>query len=83
MPARDLTPEQISRAVPLVVILLVGVALLIFAGSLRDDPLSPHDRRCQELRVSANAVTDREDTTADELEYLKRAEAADRACAGE
>jgi hypothetical protein len=83
MPARDLTPDRISRAVPLVVMLLVGVALLIFAGSLQDDPLSPHDQRCQELRVSANSVTDREDTTADELEYLKRAEAADRACAGE
>jgi hypothetical protein len=83
VPARDLTPERISRAVPLVVVLLVVVALLIFAGSLQDDPLSPQDKRCQELRTSANAVADREDTTADELEYLRRAEAADRACAGE
>jgi hypothetical protein len=66
-----------------VVMLLVGVALLIFAGTLENDPLSPHDQRCQALRVSANAVTDREDTTADELEYLERTEAADRACAGE
>ena len=83
MPARDLTPERISRVVPLVVMLFVAVALLIFAASLQDDPLSTHDQRCQELRVSANAVTDREDTTADEVEYLKRAEAADRACAGQ
>jgi hypothetical protein len=83
VPAPDLSPERISRAVPLLVMLLAGVALLGFAGSLQDDPLSPRDQRCQELRLAANEVTDREDTTADEVEYLKRADAADRACAGE
>ncbi len=60
------------------------VAVLVVLAIVRaafDDGPSADERRCQELRLAANAVTDREDTTDDEVEYLRRARAAEKACA--
>lgn len=60
------------------------VAVLVVLAVVRaafDDGPSADQRRCQELRLAANAVTDREDTTDDEVEYLRRARAAEKACA--
>ena len=60
------------------------VAVLVVLAIVRaafDDGPSADERRCQELRLAANAVTDREDTTDDEVEYLRRARVAERACA--
>jgi hypothetical protein len=58
------------------------VAVLVVLALVRaayDEP-TREERRCQELRASANAVAAREDTVDDELEYLRRARAAERAC---
>jgi hypothetical protein len=60
------------------------VALLVVLAVVRsaygDEP-TLEQRRCHELRIAANAVAQREDTVADEVEYLRRAEAAEEACA--
>ena len=59
------------------------VALLVVLGVVRaayDDGPTPEEVRCQELRAAANAVAAREDTVDDELEYLRKARAAERAC---
>ena len=51
-----------------------------FAHALRDPGSEPEDP-CEAARVSATAVTQREDTTEDEVEYLRRTQGADRVCA--
>ena len=61
-------------------VLAVLVVLAVVRATFDDGP-SAEERRCQELRLAANAVTDREDTTDDEVEYLRRARAAEKACA--
>ena len=58
----------------------VLVVLAVIRAAFEDGP-SADELRCEELRVAANAVTDREDTTNDEVEYLRRARAAEKACA--
>jgi hypothetical protein len=57
------------------------VALSVVRSAFDDGP-TPQELRCQQLQVAANAVTQREDTVDDELEYLRRARAAERACSG-
>ena len=60
------------------------VAVLVVLAVVRatyDEGPSPQERRCQQLRVAANEVAGREDTVDDEVEYLRRARAAERACA--
>jgi hypothetical protein len=54
--------------------------VLAIVRSAYDDPLTPQERRCQELRIAANEVPSREDTVADELEYLRLTRIADEAC---
>ncbi len=59
------------------------LALLVVLAIVRaayDEGPSPEDLRCQQLRAAANEVTAREDTVEDELEYLRRADAAEKAC---
>ena len=59
------------------------LALLVVLAIVRaayDEGPGPEDLRCQQLRAAANEVTAREDTVEDELEYLRRAEAAEKAC---
>jgi hypothetical protein len=74
------------RALPDLRILLGALALvavLVVLAVVRaayDDAPTQEERRCQELRVAADAVAAREDTVDDELEYLRRARAAERAC---
>jgi hypothetical protein len=63
-----------------VAVIAVLVVLAVVRAAFDDGP-SADQRRCQELRLAANAVTDREDTTDDEVEYLRRARAAEKACA--
>jgi hypothetical protein len=63
-----------------VAVVAVLVVLALVRGVYDDGP-TREQRRCQELRASANAVAQREDTVDDELEYLRRARAAERACA--
>jgi hypothetical protein len=63
---------------------VAAAAILVVLAVVRaayDDGPTPEQQRCQELRASANAVAAREDTVEDELEYLRRARAAERACA--
>jgi hypothetical protein len=60
-------------------VVAVLVVLAIVRAAYDDEP-TPEQLRCQELRAAANAVTAREDTVDDELEYLRKARAADRAC---
>ncbi len=63
---------------------VAAVALLVVMAVVRaayDDEPSPAELRCQQLKVAAQSVADREDTVDDEVEYLRRAEAAERACA--
>jgi hypothetical protein len=66
------------------VLALAGVvALLVVLAFVRaafDDGPTPEERRCQELRAAANEVASREDTVDDELEYLRRSRAAEKAC---
>jgi hypothetical protein len=67
-----------------VLVLLAAAVLLVFLAVVRgayDDGPTPAERRCHELEASANAVADREDTVDDEVEYLRRAKAAEKACA--
>ena len=64
----------------MVSVVAVLVVLAVIRSTFDEDP-SPAERRCQELRVAANQVVDREDTTDDEVEYLRRAAAAEKACA--
>ena len=61
-------------------VMAVLVVLAVVRAAFDDGP-SADERRCQELRVAANAVPDREDTTDDEVEYLRRARVAEKACA--
>ena len=59
------------------------VALLVFLAFVRsayDDGPTPEERRCEQLRAAADAVADREDTVDDEVEYLRRARIAEKAC---
>ena len=68
----------------LLLVAVAAVAVLIVmavARSAYDDPPTPAERRCHELQVAAQSVPDREDTVDDEVEYLRRAEAAEKACA--
>lgn len=60
----------------------VGAVLVVLAivRAAYDDAPGVEERRCQELRVEANEVAAREDTVEDELEYLRKAEAAEKAC---
>ena len=61
-------------------VMAVLVVLAVVRAAFDDGP-SADERRCQELRVAANAVPDREDSPDDEVEYLRRARVAERACA--
>ena len=59
------------------------VAVLVVMAVVRsafDDGLTPAEQRCQDLEVAAQSVADREDTVDDEVEYLRRAEIAEKAC---
>jgi hypothetical protein len=73
-------------AVPDLRTLLAGLAflaLLVVLAVVRaayDEGPTPEQQRCQQLRAEAGAVAEREDTVDDELEYLRRARAADNAC---
>ena len=69
------------RALLAIAAVLAVVVVLAVIRTAFDDGLSVEEQRCQDLRVAANAVTDREDTTDDEVEYLRRARAAEKACA--
>ena len=63
---------------------VAAVAVLVVMAMVRsayDDPQTPAERRCHELRVAAQSVADREDTVDDEVEYLRRDAAAEKACA--
>ena len=62
---------------------LATIALLVVLGVVRsayDDGPTPEERQCSEMRAAANAVPSREDTVDDELEYLRLAKAAEKAC---
>jgi hypothetical protein len=77
-------PGSGERTTRIVLVAVAFVTLLVVLAVMRaayDDGPTPQERRCQQLRASANAVPGREDTTQDELEYLRRAEAAEKACA--
>ncbi len=66
------------------VVALAAVAVLVVLAAARaayDDAPTPAERRCHQLRVAAESVADREDTVDDEVEYLRKAEAAEKACA--
>ena len=69
------------RTVLSVVATLAVLVVLAVIRAAYDEGPTPEERRCDELRAAANAVPSREDTVADELEYLRRTEAAERACA--
>ena len=69
------------RVLLAVAALLAVLVVLAVVRAAFDDGQSAEERRCQELRVAANAVTQREDTTDDEVEHLRRAAAAEKACA--
>ena len=70
------------RALLAIAAVLAVLVVLAVVRAAFDDGRSVEEQRCQDLRIAANAVTDREDTTDDEVEYLRRARAAERACAG-
>jgi hypothetical protein len=79
--AEDVTPERVTVFVACLVTLLFVVGVVFFARAL-SDPGPQQEDSCEAARISANAVTQREDTTEDEVEYLSRTETADRICAG-
>jgi hypothetical protein len=81
MARRDETPERLVRGAGVALVALALLGLALFTGSLGRDPQAPADRRCHELTAAANAIAQREDTVADETEYLRRIETAERACA--
>ena len=63
---------------------VVAVAVLVVLAVVRaayDDEPTPAELRCRQLKVAAQSVADREDTVDDEVEYLQKAEAAEKACA--
>lgn len=63
---------------------VAAVAVLIVMAVVRaayDDEPSRAELRCQQLSVAAQSVAEREDTVDDEVEYLRRADAAEQACA--
>ena len=63
---------------------VASVAVLVVLAVMRaayDDEPSPAELRCRQLEVAAQSVAEREDTVDDEVEYLRRADAAERACA--
>lgn len=62
-----------------VAVLAVTVVLAVVRSAYDGAP-TPAQQRCERLQVAANSVPDREDTIADEVEYLRLAKAADRAC---
>jgi hypothetical protein len=66
-------------------LLVVGVAavlaVLALARAAYEDGPTPAELRCEQAQIAANTVTDREDTIDDEVEYLRRAKVAERACA--
>ena len=74
------------RCLPDVRTLLAGAAVaavlvvLALARAAYDEVPTPQERRCEQLRVAANAVPAREDTVDDELEYLRKAREAEQAC---
>lgn len=80
MRAEDATPERVTVFVACLVALLFVIAVVSFAHAL-SDPGPQREDPCDAARASANAVTQREDTTDDEVEYLRRAQAAERVCA--
>jgi len=80
--AEDVTPERVTVFVACLVTLLFVIGVISFASALSDPGSQPEDP-CDAARISANAVTQREDTTEDEVEYLRRTKAADRICAGD
>jgi hypothetical protein len=72
---------RLLRAVLVLALSVCVLVVLSIVQSAYDDPPTPHERRCQELRIAANEVPSREDTVADELEYLRLTRIADEACA--
>jgi sensor c-di-GMP phosphodiesterase-like protein len=69
------------RALLAIAAVLAVLVVLAVIRAAFDDGRSVEEQRCHDLRIAANAVTDREDTTDDEVEYLRRARAAEKACA--
>ncbi len=66
------------------IVAVAVVAVLTVLAVMRaayDDGPSPARSRCEAARASANAVAQREDTVDDEVEYLRRADAAEKICA--
>jgi hypothetical protein len=68
------------RTAVVVVGALVLLAVLAVVRSAYDEGPTPEELRCHQLRAAANAVPQREDTVDDEVEYVRLAERADRAC---
>jgi hypothetical protein len=68
------------RVVLTAVAVVAVLVVLAMVRSAYDDGPTPAERRCEQLRAAANAVPDREDTVDDEVEYLKLAKAAEKAC---
>ena len=67
-----------------VLVAVAAIAVLVVMALTRaayDDAPTPAERRCHELRVAAESVAEREDTVDDEVEYVQRAAAAEKACA--
>ncbi len=69
------------RALLTAVAVVAVLVVLAVIRSAYDDGQTPAERRCQQLTAAADAVPDREDTVDDEVEYLRRAKAAEKACA--
>jgi hypothetical protein len=72
---------RLVRALLLAAVSVSVLMVLAIVRSAYDEAPTPQERRCQQLRIAANEVPSREDTVEDELEYLRRAELAERACA--
>jgi hypothetical protein len=72
---------RLVRALLLAAVSVSVLMVLAIVRSAYDEAPTPQERRCQQLRIAANEVPSREDTVEDELEYLRRAGLAERACA--
>jgi hypothetical protein len=69
--------------VRVLLVVLAAVAVLVVMAVVRaayDDEPTPAELRCQQLQVAAQSVPEQEDTVDDEVEYLRRVEAAEKAC---
>ncbi len=70
------------RTLLVAVAALAVLVVLAIARSAYDDGPTPEQRRCDQLRAAANAVPEREDTVADEVESHRLDAKAERACRG-